>query len=109
MTPIQIIGDEATVLAFALGGIPGHVVNTANEARAAIEVLIDDVRHHGGPVRQPTLLLVTQATAERIREYLDTVILDAGGPLVLEIPGFGEPLGRSPVTRFVERVLGMHL
>jgi vacuolar-type H+-ATPase subunit F/Vma7 len=109
MTPIQIIGDETTVLAFAVGGIPGRVVHTADEARAAIEALISEVRQAGGPARHPALLLLTHGTAERIRAYLDAVILDASAPLVLEIPGFGEPPGKSPLAGFVERVLGMHL
>jgi vacuolar-type H+-ATPase subunit F/Vma7 len=109
MTPIQVIGDETTVLAFAVGGIPGHIVHTANEARTAIEALISEVRQGGGLSRHPALLLLTHGTAERIRAYLDAVILDVGAPLVLEIPGFGEPTGKSPLAGFVERVLGMHL
>lgn len=109
MTPIQIIGDEHTILAFALGGIPGHVARTPDEARRIIEMIISEVRQHGGPARHPALLLVTQGTAERIRDYLDEVTLDATGPLILEIPGFEEPQGRSSATRFVARVLGMHL
>ncbi|HXQ22372.1 MAG TPA: V-type ATP synthase subunit F [Candidatus Acidoferrales bacterium] len=109
MTPIQIIGDEHTILAFALGGIPGHVARTPDEARRIIEMIIGEVRQHGGPARHPALLLVTAGTAERIRDYLDEVVLDASGPLILEIPGFEEPQGRSPATGFVARVLGMHL
>jgi vacuolar-type H+-ATPase subunit F/Vma7 len=109
MNAIEIIGDPTTVLAFALGGVPGRVAETADEARAAIEAVVNEVRSHDGPVRSPTLLLVTQGTADRIREYLDGVILDASGPLVVEIPGFGEPQRKSPVARFVARVLGIHL
>lgn len=106
---MQVIGDRDTVLAFELGGVPGQVVQTAEEARAAIEAAVSAVRAGGGPVRRPALLLVTHATAKRIRDYLDRIILDPTGPLVLEIPGLVDPLGERPVERFVERVLGVRL
>ena len=109
MNPLHVIGDADTVLAFALGGVPGQVAHTADEARAAVDAVVAAVRHAGGPVQQPTLLLVTTATAERIREHLDGVMLDAKAPLILEFPGFNDPPAESPVERFVNRVLGVHL
>jgi vacuolar-type H+-ATPase subunit F/Vma7 len=109
MDPVQIIGDADTVLAFSLGGVPGCVVATADEARAAVEAAVQQVRRDGGPARRPLLLLVTYATAARIRTYLDRVLLDASGPLVVEIPGVGEPARRSPAEVFVARVLGVQL
>ena len=109
MSPLQVIGDADTVLAFALGGIPGHVVRTADEASGVVDAIIDEVRKNGGPVRSPVLILVTQKTAALIRQKTDRIALDAGGPLVLEIPGFGGQFGQHPVERFVGRVLGAHL
>ena len=109
MNAIQVIGDADTVLAFALGGIPGQVVRTAEEARTALEAVVTAVHHGGGPVQQPTLLLITSGTAERIRDALDTAILDPNAPLILEFSGFGDTPGASPVERFVGRVLGVHL
>jgi vacuolar-type H+-ATPase subunit F/Vma7 len=109
MVPIQIIGDADTVLAFDLGGIPGQVAETAEAAYAAVESVVSDLRHNGGLGRRPALLLVTHGVAGRVRDELDRLILDPNAPLVLEIPGAGEPLGESPVERFVERVLGIEL
>ncbi|HSP96581.1 MAG TPA: V-type ATP synthase subunit F [Candidatus Dormibacteraeota bacterium] len=109
MTPIRVLGDRDTVLAFQLGGVPGQVVQTAAEARAALDAAVAEVHREGGPARRPVLLLVTHGTAERIREDLDRAMLDPAGPLVLEIPGLGEATGERPVERFVERVLGLHL
>ena len=109
MNPIHVIGDADTVLAFALGGVPGQVVPSADEARAAVDAVLDAVRHAGGSVQQPTLLLVTTATAERIHDHLDRVALDANAPLILEFTGFRDPPSKSPVERFVARVLGVHL
>jgi vacuolar-type H+-ATPase subunit F/Vma7 len=105
MTPLTIIGDRETVLAFRLGGVPGQVVETPAEARAAVAAAHRE-RRPGDP---PALVVVTRGTAEHIRDYLDGVMLDPAAPLVLEIPGFGEPAGERPVERFVERVLGIHL
>lgn len=108
MNPVQVIGDCDTVLAFALGGIPGRIARNAAEALAAVRAVVDEVRRGGGPVRAPALILVTYRTAALIDDYLSEIVLDAGGPLVLEIPGFGEPPGTRPAQRFVERVLGIH-
>ena len=108
MNSLQVIGDADTVLAFALGGVAGTVVHTAEEARAAVGAVVTTVRHAGGPVRQPALLLVTYGTAARIRDYLDGVSLDPNGPLILEIPGVGDPPARGRVDSVVERVLGVH-
>ena len=40
--PIQVLGDRDTVLAFALGGVPGRAVQTGDEARAAIDAMVRD-------------------------------------------------------------------
>ena len=109
MNPIHVIGDPDTVLAFALGGVPGQVVHSADDARAAVDEIVNAVRRAGGPVHHPTLLLVTSAAAARIRSHLDAVMLDANAPLILELPVFNDPPCKSPVERFVDRVLGVHL
>jgi vacuolar-type H+-ATPase subunit F/Vma7 len=109
MTAIEVLGDRETVLAFRLGGVPGRIVRSAEEARAALDAAVAAARQGGGPGRRFALLLVTRGAAERIRADLDRALLDPTGPLVIEIPGLGEPAGQRPVERFVERVLGMHL
>jgi vacuolar-type H+-ATPase subunit F/Vma7 len=109
MKPVHVIGDADTVLTFALGGVPGEIVHSAADARAAVEAVVAAVRGAGGPVKQPTLLLVTTATAERIRDYLDAVVLDANAPLILEFTGFGDAPAESRIERFVGRILGAHL
>ena len=108
MNAVQVVGDRDTVLAFALGGIPGRVVHTPAEALAAVRAVVDAVEHDGGPQRAPTLILVTHRAAAMIDEYLSEIVLDARAPLVLEIPGFGEAPEARRTQRFVERVLGIH-
>lgn len=109
MNPFHLIGDPETVLAFTLGGVPGQAVRSAADARAAVDLVVKAVGESGGPLKQPTLLLITFATAARIRDHLDTVMLDAHAPLILEIPGFNDPPQAGPVDRVVDRVLGVHL
>ena len=109
MTSIEVLGDRDTVLAFRLGGVRGRAVETADEARAAMDAAVAAVQREGGFVRRPMLLLVTHGVAERVREYLHQFMLDPAGPLVIEIPGLGESTTKRPVEDFVARVLGVHL
>jgi len=109
MNAIHVIGDANTVLAFALGGVPGQVAHSADDARAAVDLVVDAVRRAGGPVQCPTLLLVTSSTADRIRSHIEAVMLDASAPLILEFPGFSDRPAKGPVERFVDRVLGVPL
>ncbi len=109
MSPIQVVGDADTVLAFALGGVPGQVAGGARDAHAAVEAVVNQVREAGGPARCPAVVLVTQRVARLIRAYLNQLILDPSAPLLLEIPGFAEANGERPLEHFVERVLGVHL
>jgi vacuolar-type H+-ATPase subunit F/Vma7 len=108
MSGLQVIGDRETVLAFALGGIPGTVARTPEETRAALDVIVAALRDAGGPPAAPALVCVTYATARAVRGHLDALALDPSAPLILEIPGFGEPDGADPVARLVGRVLGGH-
>jgi vacuolar-type H+-ATPase subunit F/Vma7 len=105
MSPLHVIGDRDTVLAFALGGIPGDVVETPREARHAVEAVAMP-EPDGAQGSQPTLLLITQETARGIRDVLDRLLVDQDAPLVLEIPGFAEPAGESEAGSFVKRILG---
>jgi vacuolar-type H+-ATPase subunit F/Vma7 len=109
MTAVELIGDADTVLAFALGGIPGHVTGTPDETAAAVAAVVGRVRAAGGLQHCPTLLLITHAAAAMIRADLNALMLEPAAPVVLEVPGFGEPHDASPLAGFVRRVLGVPL
>jgi len=109
MTAVELIGDADTVLAFALGGVPGHVTQTAEDTAAAVAAVVARVRDAGGVLRCPTLLLLTHGAAGMIRGYLNEIMLDPAAPVVLEVPGFDESLTDSPLAGFVRRVLGVPL
>lgn len=109
--PIEVVGDRETVLAFALGGVPGRVVLAAAEARAVVEAAIAaardraaaDASHASHAAR---ILLVTSSVAAGIRDVIDGATLDPNAPLVLEIPGFADRPAKSRVGHLLERVLG---
>jgi len=107
MSAVELVGDADTVLAFALGGVPGQIVADADAARAAVAAVVQRVHAGGGPLRRPILLLITRGIADLIRSEIDRVTLDARGPSVLEIPGFHDPLGRGSAQAAVHRVLGL--
>ena len=109
MSAIQLIGDANTVLAFALGGVPGAVAQNSVDALAAIQSVRDAVGTQPGPSRSPVVLLVTQQVADSIREHLTALVLETRSVLVIEIPGFSEIAGPNPLRRFVEKVLGVRL
>ena len=106
VAPLQVLGDADTVLAFALGGVPGSVIETAEAAHAAIDAVTEAMHGEGGSVARPVLLLVTQRTAASIPERIERAVLDVAGPLILEIPGVGEAAGDGSGQRLLRRVLG---
>ncbi len=97
MSSLHVIGDADTVLAFALGGIPGEVAETAAEVGAAVDAAVGALQAHGGPLRAPMLLLITRTAAEQIRAQLERIVIDPRAPLVVEIPGANDAPGRMPL------------
>ncbi len=84
----HVIGDEDTVLGFRFAGVPGQVVTTADEARAALE-----------PFRPPgdvAVLIITDAIANLVRAEVNALRFDFELPLVVEVPG---PAGPSPLRK----------
>jgi len=108
MSAVRVLGDADTVLAFALGGVPGDVVDTAADARAALAAAIESVRRGGGLARSPMLLLVTDAVVAVVREDIERLALTPAAPLILQIPGFGAAPAESGLERFVTRILEIH-
>ncbi len=74
---IFVIADPLTVLAFALAGIKGQAVHSAEEVASLLRTLD---RNKVG------LVLITEALAECSRESIEQMILEPGGMLILEIP-----------------------
>jgi len=90
MNQLRVIGDRETVLAFALGGVPGQVAESAQAARDSLQAVLDEAAADDPAAPQPRLVLITRDAAAGVRELIDRLVLAAPGPLILEIPGFAE-------------------
>jgi V/A-type H+-transporting ATPase subunit F len=95
-----VIADEDTVLGFSLAGVQGIVVETEDGIRKAFETVVQ--REDVG------ILLITERTADVIRETVDRWIIGGGRPLLVEIPDSRGPLpGRRTPHEFVKSAIGV--
>lgn len=95
-----LIGDKETVLGFSLAGVE----SMAAESKAEILTTLRQAQNRS----DIGIFLITERLAERVRPFLDTMLLQKGGPLVLEIPDRQGPLpGRRSVESLVLSALGI--
>jgi V/A-type H+-transporting ATPase subunit F len=83
-----VIGDEDTVIGFRFAGIPGDIVQTAEEARKAL------ARAEKDP--EIAVVIMTDVIADTIRPEVNRVRFHGVVPLLVEVPGPGGP---SPKRR----------
>jgi len=98
----HVIGDEDTVLGFRFAGIPGDLVQSAEEARAALE----------RATRQPdiAILIVTDVVADLIRDEVNAVRFNQTLPLVVEVPGPGGPSPkRQDLLALIRQAVGIRV
>jgi V/A-type H+-transporting ATPase subunit F len=96
------IADEDTVRGFRLAGVAGQVVNTPEQAAAAVEAAT--ARDDCG------IVVLTQSVAAGIRRQVETIRLERDRPLLVEIPGPEGPLpGRKSLRQFVQEAVGIRL
>ena len=98
------VADEDTVRGFRLVGVPGQAVSTPQESATALAAAFE----------RPgcDLLIVTEQVVVRLGPQLAALRVERGRPLVVEIPGPGEPATRAggeSLRRLVQRVVGMNL
>ncbi len=97
-----IIGDEDTVLGFELAGVSGKAVKTPSEALASFNGALQN-KEHG-------ILIITENTADMIREVVDRYLFSAQFPLIVEIPGSrGRKEGRRDLRTLVNEAIGIKL
>ncbi len=89
-----VIGDSDTVLGFRFAGIEGEIVTGTAEALAALRKA--SARSDIG------ILIITEDTAERIRDEVTAVKLKVARPLLVEIPGSDGP---SPMRRTLINII----
>jgi V/A-type H+-transporting ATPase subunit F len=97
----HVIGDEDTVLGFALAGVEGTEVSSADEAATAFDNVL------GGDAG---IVIITERVADMIRSRVDSYVLSERFPLILEIPGpEGRSAERPSVRELVNQAIGMNL
>jgi V/A-type H+-transporting ATPase subunit F len=99
---VQVIGHSEAVLGFSLAGLNGRAANTAEEANAAL----DDVLN----ARDVGVVLVTQDVARLIQPRMEQLKLHSTVPLIVEIPSPGGPRpGEPSLGEVVLRAIGIKL
>jgi vacuolar-type H+-ATPase subunit F/Vma7 len=80
-----VIGNQDAVWGFALAGVRGQIVTTAEELNQALDAALTSGEFG--------IVLVTEDVANLARQRVDTLIARSITPLVVEIPG---PEGPRP-------------
>ena len=93
---ILVIADPNTSLAFALAGIDTRVV----QSPAEIPDILQGLDRHS-----ISLVLISEALAGENRATIERMVLEPGGPLILEIPDIGGPQPRR--ARATERLVSL--
>ena len=94
------IADEDTVRGFRLAGVRGHVVNTAAEASAALDLALRE--------KDCSILILTDEVAAKLGARLDAVRFERSRPLIAEIPGpSGSTLGGRDLQKLVHEAVGV--
>ena len=98
----SIIGDEETVLGFAIVGVLGKVAANAEEAQRAFQDTVAD--------KETSIVIVTERVADMIRPTVDRYVFRESFPLVVEIPDRHGPMPNRPsVKDMVNAAIGLKL
>lgn len=97
---VLVVGSAPAVWGFALTGVQGEVVETAEALNTALD------RALAAP--DVGIVLVTQDVASLARERVDALTVRSEIPLIVEIPGPEGPLpGRPSITEALRRSIGV--
>lgn len=98
----SIIGDEDTVLGFAIVGVAGKVARNAEEAQRAFAELLAD--------KETGIVIVTERVADMMRSTVDRYVFTESFPLIVEIPDRHGPLPDRPgIKEMVNTAIGLKL
>lgn len=97
-----VIADTETVLAFRSIGVYGQEVDTAQEARAALEAAARD--------SAVGVVIITDVIAQAIRAEVNRIRFEQPRPLVVEIPSREGPLpGRPSLVDLIREAVGIRV
>ena len=95
-----VIADEHTVTGFKLVGLEGEVVETADEAREALE------KAFASP--DIGIVVITETIAASIKSEMEQFIFGHDFPLIIEIPDRTGPMeGRISIREMVRSAVGV--
>ena len=99
---LLVIGNQDAVWGFALAGVRGQIVNTAEELDRALDAALAD--------EEVGIVLVTEDAANLARQRVELLMVRSTTPLVVEIPG---PEGPSPdrpsLSDVIRRTIGVKI
>jgi len=96
------MGDEDTVLGFGMVGVEGKSVNNAEEARNVFNEVLQN--------KEVGIIIITEKTAELIRELIQEFIFTKNFPLIVEIPDRrGHAPGWVGIREMVNAAIGIKL
>lgn len=100
-TNLLIIGDENAVFGFALLGVTGQVVHSAEEAHNALQHALND--------KEIGIIFLTEAWATALQTEVAHHRATMPSPLLIEIPG-SQPVPQHKSLRdLVQEALGIRL
>lgn len=98
----SIIGDEDTVLGFAIVGVAGKVARNAEEAQQAFAEFLGD--------KETGIVIVTERVADMMRSTVDRYVFTESFPLIVEIPDrHGSLPDRPGIKEMVNTAIGLKL
>jgi V/A-type H+-transporting ATPase subunit F len=99
---LLVLGNQDTVWGFALAGVHGQIVTTAEELHRALDDALAD--------KEAGVVLVTGDVASLARQRVDTLKVRSTIPLVVEIPGPGGPSpDQPPLSEVIRRTIGIRI
>ncbi len=97
-----VMGDEDTVLGFGMVGVEGKTVYNAEAARIVFNKALQN--------EEIGIIIITEKTANLIRELIQRFIFTKSFPLIVEIPDrSGHALGWVGIREMVNRAIGIKL
>lgn len=103
MSSVAIMGDIDTVSGFRLGGVKrAEVVDNGEKAIEAFDRFLDE---------EISIIIITQALANEIREHINRKIGSSVLPMIIEIPDKdGSSEGSSDqINDLIKRVIGVEM
>jgi vacuolar-type H+-ATPase subunit F/Vma7 len=98
-----VIGDSDMIAGFRLVGVEGAEVATVNEARQALDEVIDrsDI----------AVIVISEAYSmdPALREKVDKVRQERITPLIVELPGSRGPSSTTTISDTISKILGIKI